>query len=330
MYKCIVMVPTATNDYMVLACIRSILASDYPGEILVLSNNHNVASTVCIDRRIRFVGSTPGMVDSFDTMMRLTAENTDDSYDIIVSIHNDVIVSPTWYSELMRAWAHVGIDKVWHIGMPTISHPNAPADYLSDFTTKSYGELVSKYKDIEKLCPTITAEEGQLVGLGTDFFNSGGDKLFYGIFSSCSSYTRKHYMDTLRSHPGETAFMMNMFQLEAGIQKGLWNIFANATPQIHYVSYDYRAGISMGNYFAYSYTTWFSTYHYNGDHLTTIWSGLVLAEHRDEIIYAINEKRWLDIEYIFDETMGMVRDLNCVDCIGRKICNASDKNKEQL
>jgi len=327
-YKSAIIIPSIFYSEMLLSCIRSIIRSDYEGTIYVISNSESVRSIENIDSKVKFVYNCEIGVSSGDKNIAIAATQLDNDTDIIIYIHNDVIVSPTWYSGLMRSWELVGLDKVSCISMPYIAHDwkrRNTHEYDNDLGL-TYEELIEKYKIYEYLFPTHLTEANQLVGTGMDMPNinlpiypsiynsSRANREVGGKWSCCTSLSYKDYMRSLERYGCETYYAMEIFMLRDAIYSRKWNLFSNATPVIHTVSYDTTRYGDFGKTIPLAYKSWFDVFHYNLEHLIVIWSDILHNIHRDEIITHVNKLEFDNIDYIFDNAIKLVDELTCDAC----------------
>lgn len=324
-----VFIPTIFYNDMLVAAVTKVINSDYDGKVYVVSNSESVRPIERISDRVVFVHNSEEGVSPPDKQLSLAVRAFDKDCDIVVYMHNDVIVSPTWYSELVMAWESVGLDKVSGIAMPFVVHDwkrRNTAQYDIDTATLSYNEIINKYSSIELLFPTYTTAPNQLVGTGIDLFNVNlpkypplyhpdrADRDVGGKWSSCTSFTYKDYMSALSKYGPDTYYAMEIFMLKEAIWNKKWTIFANATPVIHSLSYDSLRYGAFGTKIPLAYKAWFDVFRYNIEHLIVIWSDLLHNIHRDEIITNINNKNWESIDYIFDKAIALVPTLTCDTC----------------
>ena len=320
--KSIVIVTTLANSPMLNRCIRSILDSDYIGDIVVTSCNPEVDPITELHPRVKF-SYQPG--DGINNpswgLVGNCIMSLDKSYHDLVISHDDIIFPNEWYNTLSSAW-DIADGHAWSISLPHVEHINVNAPlYLDYLYNNKYTDIMNKFKSNESLFPAVVNAPDQLLGLGIDSWDTNRGIRAIGRWSPVFSLLHNVYTDAVNNYGGENIWVMELLMLHAMVYDKKWCMWVNSNPLIHDRYSDrYDGHNDGGEGHAECYRKFHSIFKYNLEHLLTIWSCLSVLEHKDEIIDAFNSGRFNDIEYIFDEIITLLDNRDCKACKGLSIC----------
>jgi hypothetical protein len=314
----IAIVTTLANSQMLGRCIRSILESDYTGDVVVTSCMPEVEYVADISDRVHFSYQPGNGTDNpkwglhSNCIMSLGRE-----YHDLIMIHDDAILPNYWYNNLVKAWDMVE-DCAWSISLPHVEH-NVGNSYLDYICAHSYEDIINMYRAAEKVYPIQTTNPDQLLGLGVDSWNRYSGITPTGRLSPCFSVLHRVWTEAVNKYGGENCFVMELFMLHDMIKERRWCLFLNNAPLIHYRKPDDGKSDS-GQGHAACFRKWHGIFGYNLSHLLTVFSSMVTVEYREEIITAINEGRTADIEYLFSEMEELIANRDCSKCAGLSVC----------
>lgn len=307
---------------MLVSCIRSILESDYTGNIVVISNDSQVKRIEEYNNRVSFAHIPSSVVCSGDYMIGNYISNCNTQYDYFIWLHNDVIMPPIWYEELEEAWDKFQ-GKVWAISLPYVAHNWKVRDsnYILDTDTLPYNDIIKKYKSIEMSFLPYTTGKEDSVGSIVDICQAKPE----GARISCAcAIDYNFYNGVINKYGYDTGHTLDLLLLREGIISRKWGMFLNSLPVIHWISYDTVGNNILANHNPTGYKRWFEHIGYNLEHLIAIWCGTIYNKYNNEIVSAWNTNRFSDIDYIFDEADVMISNLDCSNCSSYYYCNSKN------
>ena len=313
-----VIVPAMFDSDVFRRSLLSLLNSDFPGEVVVVEEgNHSerVCQDFCSQLPVTYV-KNPTWTGT-NAVANLGIETMDFETDVIVFAHSDLLWPERWFEQFDRAWDKVyHLDKVGSIHLGILEFYRASDPILGDlFLQGEYDDLVW-ILDAMRDSPT-------LMGSIADLQNNNKDRGYlFGLSMS-------HWTDgvpgfsvgdsVLASFPRQTWQELGGFDLAMGVglgaelayhdlRKRKWGLRINNTPIIHFARTD--TGLDMmttedraklEQIMSKFEERFEEKYGWDYTHLSYTYRGESLPIHADEITAAVNELRFGDIDYVFDE-----------------------------
>ena len=276
--KHLLFISVASPGAMFANNLKSLLDSNYTGDILVLEDGiieERMHENTCKELGVNYIKydkpSGPGSTMYEDVKIRSC------DYDIVTHAHADVKFPNIWFSYLDDAWNDlIKYDKIYSINL-NVTH------VYNNFTTVDGSKRYS---------------------LGWDTWNDNIEGIRQvGRMSPVRSYPFKYFKDSKYEKP-EEAEIHHINCLLYEINNRLWSLWLYAPDIYHYtmaVPHDSRVFNFIVNNVNKSYEI---CKHRTGVDLDCTyfhWYSDILVLHRDEIINAFNKYKFDDIDYIFDE-----------------------------
>ncbi len=324
------------------ASLLSLLESDFRGEIVVAEEGHRTEKACeefCKQHRVKYVKNPEwsGNTVTVNYGIRQLPPATD----IIIYAHNDVLWPPRWFSQLSHAWDKVHhLNKVGMINMGYYQFVQNSADNVLHtlFVNHDYEELNYLLTLMNNMpSPAMLVENvqnrdaGRLFGLARDPWTDDPKNLraMTGRFSVGASFPRKIWEDIGGFDP-DLKLGLDAELFYYCFQKHLWHLWINNTPLIHMRSTDfYNLTPEEVNSFIEKLNAMYKNFEnkYGWDilHFEFTYLAETSVIHYDEIVNAVNELRFDDIEYIFGEFWQTLRRkrlpiCEITQCPNRKTC----------
>jgi len=327
--------------------LLSLLGSNFRGEIVVVEEGHQpdrTCESFCEPLSVKYVKCGEwygGSVHMLNTGIKQLSPGTD----IIVYAHNDILWSPGWFEQLNTAWEKVyDLDKVGIINLGFLQFRKHLNDLVlyELFIRGEYEDLIwtlRTMRQIQTVMPQVadlqSEDMGRLFGLGRDYWNDSIATLRMqsGRIAPVTSFP----MQIWRDSGGYDSDMTLLFDMELHyycLQNKKWNLWLNNEPLIHIRSSDvdslpqdkYRTFRQKKNegLINFGKKNGWDVYHV----IFTFFSETAIIYH-DDIVQAVNELRFSDIDFVFDDFFERLRNKrlsNCeiVWCLSRNTCPYSE------
>ncbi len=311
--------PTMYDSEVFRSALLSLIESDFSGQIVVVEDGHQPArlcEAFCQRLPVTYIKNPRwgGPTGAINVGIQHLAPETD----VILQSHSDVLWPRRWFGQFDDAW-----DKVYDSGKVSIINlgylqfrSNLDPVLNELFNRGRYDDLLwvlrtrqSVQPPMEDLQDLQNTDLGRLFGLGRDNWadRPAQLRLMAGRFSVGASYL----MAAWRALGGFCLDMPYGNDLELqyhSCRNRQWSLWIANSPLIHLVSSDIsrvavdetaaaehkRKNRTVDERFA-QHTGW------EPDHVTWTYFSETCIVYHQEIVDAVNELRFSDIDFIFDE-----------------------------
>jgi len=232
-------------------------------------------------------------------------------YKGIILLHNDVWLSPDWFSSIAPIYESL-YDNIWALNLPICQITSSDFPYDIYGKCNDYDEVINR---LNYLVVNYGVEPpGCMNIVGT----------FPEVFGAFVIFRPDIYLEYVRRMGFGTFFMSEMVMLDIGIRKRLWNLSANNKPVIHLLGRDtyrfnlFRQSNTPGTVEVYD--KWFETYGYCMDCFAFAWKFGICRKCAAEISDCASTSNWKDIDYHFDHITRIITDKNCDTCDVKDTC----------
>ncbi|MFB3146009.1 MAG: glycosyltransferase family A protein, partial [Nitrospirales bacterium] len=295
--------------------LSSLVNSDFCGEIVVVEEG-NQPEKVC-ESYCREMGVSYHKKPSWtgpDASFNLGIQNLESEPDILINAHSDVLWPPSWFARLDEAWARVySLDKVSMINLGYIDFSGEPS-LAECFVQGRYMDLIDVFAAIRdagsrRVKYTQVQDPSRMFGLGRDLYsNDKPEKLhrMAGRYSVGASYPMQAWRDIGGFDPELGGSGLDNQLLLNSIQNRKWQVWTNNSLLIHHRGTD-TGLLSPSNFSRHieivgqTYSGFAKKYGWNLDHFLSTYYGETCIIYGDEIVDAVNELRFSDIDFVFDE-----------------------------
>ena len=326
-----IVVSAMFNSEVFRASLKSLMASDFQGEIVVAEDGNNtesVCESFCLEHGIKY-SKNPHWTGLAETLNR-GIQKFDENTDVIVWSHSDVLWPPYWFSQLDDAWEKVfALDKVMVINLANMDLVrNRKPTFNELFVHNNYEDLIwiiKSMKDIRELAERVIAVEikdtGRTFGLAGDVVVDRPSQL--RMMSSHNSPAGNSFlMETWRDMRGfdeENGVLPAWSLAYHAITNRKWVLWTNNTPIIHLGSSDTAVltGTDRQIFLEHSQKhlsgflekTGWDLHHF----MWTFFAESCVIYH-DEIVNAANELSFSDIDFIFDDFANRLKTKKLSNC----------------
>lgn len=312
------------------SCLRSLLASDFDGQIVIAEDGcqpEPACEAFCRERPVTYV-KNPAWTGPSPTL-NLGISRFDPETDVIIECHSDILWPAQWFGQLAQAWERVfDTGRVGLINLGYLQYHASIDPALNElFVRGRYDDLFWVLRTRRDLQPALDhvhdvqiADMSRAFGLGRDIWGDQPSALrrMVARYSVCGSFP----LAAWRALGGFTPEMPFGFDLELQYQAcrdRRWNLTLNNTPLIHLVSSDSRrlAGEARQRWqgLVEQTTTGFAKkWGWSYDHFCWTFFAETCVIHHDEIVRAANEGRFEEVDDIFDEFAARLAQKTLASC----------------
>lgn len=299
------------------SCLRSLLESDFDGQIVVAEDGcrpERACEALCRQLPVTYV-KNPAWTGPSPTL-NLGINRFDPDTDLVIECHSDILWPAQWFGQLAQAWERVF--ETGSVGLINLGylqfHAGIDPALNELFVRGRYDDLFWVLRTRRDIQPALDhvhdvqiADMSRAFGLGRDIWSDQPSALrrMVARYSICGSFP----LAAWRALGGFTPELPFGFDLELQYQAcrvRRWNLTLNNTPLIHLVSSDSSrlAGEARRRWQGLLEQTtagfpkkWGWSY----DHFCWTYFAETCVVHHDEIVQAVNEGRFAEVDYIFDE-----------------------------
>jgi len=321
--------------------LLSLLNSDFPGEVVVVEEGHRaerVCEAFCEPLPVKYV-KCPEWI-GISEVVNQGVVTMDPATEIVIVVHSDVLWPAEWFHQLDGAWDKVyDLDKVGliNLGFSDINR-GAETALIEAFIRGKYNDLNSvlpKIRDVSGLVGSV--REAQIrdkrltFGLAKDVWNDKASQLhtFTGGISVGTSFLRSTWQE-LGGFDQKIGMGWDAELLNHSFRNRKWGLWLNNTPLIHLASSDTsRLDPSEKSQFRKmaeeTRNNFTKKYRWNLFHLLHIYGAETSVIYHDDIVSAVNDLRFDDIDFVFDDLLERLETKklsNCeiTWCAGRSNC----------
>lgn len=297
--------------------LLSLLESDFKGEIVVAEDGciqDRACEAFCKKHSVKYVKNPKweGLSASINRGIETLRADTD----IVIYAHSDIFWPPYWHTKLDNEWQKVyALDKVGMINLGYLQFNRHFDTALNElFLRGSYEDLfwvLTNMRDTPDLLPFVADLQNKNAGFGfglsSDYWNHRTNQLHMmtGVCSIGTSFPIRLW----KNLGGFDAQMRHGFVFELiyhCLQNHKWLTWINNAPLIHFVSSDTskmspQVKAECSEMLKMAYRLFNKKYGLEMEHMLVTYFGETSIIHQDEIISAINELRFSNIDYIFEE-----------------------------
>jgi hypothetical protein len=310
--------------------LRSLVESDFPGEIVVVEDGYEPDATCrefCATLPVHYIKRTQwtGSAAAMNEGIALIA----DAVDVVAFAHNDILWPPRWFASFDRGWSssfHTG--KVGLINLGYLQFRQKRDTVLSElFIRGEHAHLqwiltamrdIAGLKDDRVQDSQVRGGEGPF-GLSRDPWNDWVPDLRFmtGRFSIGASFPVRLW----RVMGGFDVDMPYGFDLQLQhhcMTTRQLMLFLNNPPLIHLASSDTRSVDPARRAAAAdvhkTLPVFEEKYGWQVEHFINIYFSETAFIYQDQIVRAANAGRFEDVDFIFDDFQQRLRDRHIGNC----------------
>ncbi|MBM3944937.1 MAG: hypothetical protein FJ317_05520 [SAR202 cluster bacterium] len=343
-----VVVMTMFDTEVFRASLRSLVESDFTGTIVVAEDGiepDRACESFARSLGVSYVKSPRW--DGCAATLNLGVAAMPPDVDIVLSSHNDVLWPSRWFADLDRAWEYVwDTDKVSLLNLGYLQCSGwIDASLKALFVGGHYDDLAWVLRSLREV-PTmmdrvqeVLARPGEWpFGLGRDPWIDWTPELrqMTGRYSVAASFP-VHVWRELGGFDPDLVYAFDLQLLHHNLSKRRWALFVNNPPLLHLKSSDTEAisaekTAEAGTRFLTStYDGFRNKFGWHIEHFLNIYFSESTVVHRDAILRAANQRRFGDIDFVFDDfadRLGRRRLENCelTWCRSRAACPYSGQS----
>ena len=326
-----VVLPTMFNSDVFRSSLSSLLNSDFSGEIVVVEEG-NQPDKVCED----YCSQVPVTYVKHSTwngtcgVANLGIESLDPETDVIIFAHSDLLWPPRWFEPLDKAWEMVfDSDRVGSIHLGVAEFYRASDTCLGELFLKGkYEDLIWRIEAMRESprlmggFPAFQLNEkdrGNLLGLCTSHWHEGVPGFMVGD-SVLASFPRRAWSE-LGGFDVKMGVGVGGEMAYLNIRNRRWELSLNNAPIIHFAKTDTNRDIlnpedraKLDQIMSLFPGRFEEKHGWDWVHLYYTFHGETLAIHCDEITAAVNELRFSDIDYLFDEFSERLKHKKLSEC----------------
>jgi len=311
--------------------LLSLLDSDLRGEIVVAEDGYSperVCESFCKELPVKYVKNPEwsGIPGSLNLAIEQLAPQTD----IVIYAHNDVLWPRRWFDHLDDAWERVyDLDKVGiiNLGYMQFRHYAETAPLHDLFVGGRYEDLIWLLRAMREVPPLMRmvkdaqAEDmGRLFGLARDVWNRDLTKLrmMTGRLSVGTSFPLQTWRNLGGFDTGSgygVGYGVNPALQYYGLQNRKWNLWINNTPLVHTQGADTgNVPPDAGSPLVEMREAFLRKHGWEIYHFWWTYFAETLIIYYDEIINAVNELRFSDIDFVFDDCFERLQRKRLASC----------------
>ncbi len=312
-----IIIPSVADSAVFRSSLISLLESDFLGKVIVVEDGLNSSrdcEAFCVQLSVEYLKLTAhgGTSECFNVGIK----QLDKSIDIVVLAHNDVLWPKTWFSSLSNVWNEVSdLDSVGLINLGYLQFSSN--ETLKElFVRRNYEYLTWILEKLMKVSYMPNAVQDVQVsdtsstfGLTHDPWNTDFDtcRIMAGRWSVAVSMPKEIWSDM----GGAAA---NVFLADIEVQRYCMKqrklmLWMNNSPLIHCRSSD-TSNLTQEDSAKYrkmemeTYEYFRVKYGMEIEHFLSVLFSDTYVTHWDEIVKAANERRFSDLDFIFDYFQG--------------------------
>lgn len=326
-----VIVMTMFDSEVFRASVRSLLASDFDGEIVVAEDG-NEPVEACREFAesvgARYVKNAAWSGCAVALNLGIGALGPD--VDIVISSHSDVLWPPAWFRELDRVWDAVfDGDKVGLLNLGYLQFSaRVDRDLRQLFVRGAYDDLVWVLRAIRELPALMNDVQDVQVRRGEGPFGLGRDpwidwlpdlRQMTGRYSVAASFPVRVWRE-LGGFDPDLVYAFDLQLLHHNVARRRWALFVDNAPLVHLKSSDTESisaarTAEIGTKFLTStYDGFKNKYGWHIEHYLNLYFSESTVIHRDAILDAANAFRFADIDFVFDDFVGRLASRTLDDC----------------
>lgn len=313
-----VVVMTMFDTEVFRASLRSLVNSDFTGTIVVAEDG--IEPTRACEEFARSLGveyvKSPRW-DGCAAVLNLGVAAMPADVDIVLSSHNDVLWPGRWFAALDRAWEYVwDTDKVSLLNLSYLQCSGWVSPGLKAlFVEGRYDDLTWVLRSLREVpalmdrVQEVQARPGESpFGLGRDPWIDWIPELrqMTGRYSVAASFP-VHVWREIGGFDPELVYAFDLQLLHHNMSRRRWALFVDNPPLLHLKSSDTEAisaekTAEAGTRFLTStYEGFQRKFGWHIEHFLNIYFSESTVVHRDAIVRAANERRFSDIDFVFDD-----------------------------
>lgn len=313
-------VMTVFDSDVFRSSLLSLMNSDYDGQIVVAEDGYlpnKVCEAFCREVGVPYIKNPEWTYTQ--PLANLAIQAFDEDTDILLQAPNDVLWPPRWFGQLDGAWKRVfDTGKVGGLTMSAVQFDASVEPMLKEaFVRGRYEGLLWVLKMRAQVHPwldwyreALPHDGSQLFGLPKDLYTDDVTRLLWKVAhgGAVSTFSRTLWTEVNRV-PSQ---MRANLDLELGYQcwtSRRWFLAVNNTPLIHMIGQDSRRLTGRDKVLKVRVKEMFKQddalfrQKYGEDWYPPYWyfSGESCMIYHDEILRAVNEGRFDEIDFVFDD-----------------------------
>lgn len=326
-----VVVLTMFDTPVFRASVRSLLNSDFSGQIVVVEEGNEEREQCrefCAGHGITYVKATSWQ--GCAAGLNLGIAHLGPDADVVLSSHNDVLWPSRWFADLDRAWDAVwDSDKVGLLNLGYLQINSRVDPSLTDlFMRGRYDDLAWVLRAMREVPSTshqvqdVQARPGESpFGLARDPWVDWMPDLRQqsGRYSVGASFSLRLWREIGGFDP-DLVYAFDLQFLHHALTRRRWALFVNTPPLIHLKSSDTEHIApeklsQIGTRFLTStYDGFHREYGWHIEHFLNLFFSESTIVHRDAIVRAANAGRFDDIEFVFDDFAARLATRTLTNC----------------
>jgi len=307
--------PTMFDSANFRRSLISVLQSDFPGEVIVVEDGFmpgRASEQICNELSVKYFKRSD-WTGALASVLNLGISKLADDVDIVIYAHSDVLFPSKWFSDMNLAW-----EKVWdsnrvgiiNLGyLEPIKRDNVLMKDLfnrGDYSNISW-VLSYPHSRASRMIYHNPQNPDRQFGLATWRFNDRVDKLHLmtGRFSPVSSFPKNTWHEIGGFDP-DIAFGSDAELHYYNLRNRLWTIWARTPPLIHLQGSDTitHLGNDIEKFLELeqnSRNAFERKYGWDIIHFIFTYFAETTIIYYDEIVDAVNDLRFSDIDHVFDD-----------------------------
>jgi glycosyltransferase involved in cell wall biosynthesis len=325
-----VVIPTMFDSEVFRSSIRSLLRSDFVGDIIVVEDGNEPerqCEAFCREVGVIYhkLASWGGILEALNSGIRPVADRTD----IIVYAHNDVLWPETWFQRMRSAWGEVyESKKVSVISLGSYQIHRRSGDVLHDlFVRDRYDDLkwiLSAMREVPELMDSV---QDTRVRPGLRLFGLCRDpwmdwvpdlRMTTGRLSVASSFPVQVWRD-IGEFDQDLIYGIDLQLQRYSMENRRWMLYMNNEPLVHMRSSDTRdlapeKRAAFGEKLGQMQRLFQEKHGWGLEHYQNIYFGETTVIHQDEIENAVNDLAFDRIDFVFDEFQQRLQERKRANC----------------
>lgn len=325
-----IVVLTMFDSEVFRTSLRSLLNSDYAGEIVIVEDGHQseaLCRGLCATLPVKYVkaGSWLGS----NAALNLGLRQLDPGTEMAIFAHNDVLWPPKWFNQLDATWERVtDSDKVSVLNLGYLQFRRRLDTALTRlFLDGGYEDLVWLLKAMRQVGSLVEMvqdvqvhESGYLLGLCRDPWNDWLPDLrtMTGMMSVAASFPM-HVWREMDGFDPEIVYGVNSQLHQYSVANRKWMLWTSNAPLIHLLSTDTHALSPadreiFNSKLTHTYDAYERKYGWTLEHYQNTFFGDITVTYADTIVDAVNESKFQDVDFVFDEFEKRLREKTLSNC----------------
>lgn len=300
------------------ASIRSLLGSDFRGDVVVVEDGHTpveACRAFCESVGVGYV-KNPAWTGCA-AGLNLGVDRIQSGTDVGLFSHSDVLWPPEWFADLDRAWEAVyDTDKVGLLNLGYLQFgPRVDPGLTRLFVEGRYDDLVWILRALREVPGVMDRVQDVQVKPGEEPFGLARDpwvdwipdlRQMTGRLSVAASFPVRVWREIGGFDP-DLVYAFDLQFLHHNLARKRWTFFVNTPPVIHLKSSDTEAipkemvAEAGTRFMTQTYDGFRRKYGWHIEHFLNLYFSESTVVHRDAILAAANVFRFDDIEFVFDD-----------------------------